>query len=336
MKFLPDQVIARLQTAMQTPDLSSTRYSALKQLGRGGMGTVWLAEDSTLHRTVALKVLSAESSSHDLAARLMQEAVVLARLEHPGIVPVHDAGALPDGRTFYCMKYVEGMTLDQHIYKLSLRQRLQLLQRIAEPLAFAHSRGIIHRDLKPGNIMVGAFGEVLIMDWGLAKLMELAPADKPITQTADQPATQSSNPQATSVSASTAHGTILGTPGFMAPEQESGEIHLIGQQTDVFGLGAILQFMLRDKVAAPGESVPRPLQAICNKAMAREISARYASVQDLSADVGKYLDDMPVSAYPENIFERTARLVNRNRVAVALVLVYLLMRILFILFSRIG
>src|SRR4029077_14948229 len=136
MKFLPDQVVTRLQTEMQTPDLSGTRYRALKFLGRGGMGAVWLAEHAILHRNVALKVLAAESSSANLAARLMREAVVLARLEHPGIVPVHDAGALPDGRTFYCMKHVQGQTLDQHIAGMSLRQRVQLLQRIADPLAF--------------------------------------------------------------------------------------------------------------------------------------------------------------------------------------------------------
>src|SRR6476661_7950969 len=171
MKFLPDQVVARLQTEMQTPNLSGTRYRAIRFLGQGGMGTVWLAEDSILHPAIALKVLTAENSSADLAARLMQEAVVLARLEHPGIVPVHDAGTLPDGRTFYCMKHVEGQTLDRFVARLPLRQRVQLFQRIAEPVAFAHSRGVIHRDLKPGNIMVGAFGEVLIMDWGLAKVM---------------------------------------------------------------------------------------------------------------------------------------------------------------------
>jgi eukaryotic-like serine/threonine-protein kinase len=176
MKFLPDQVVARLRTEMHTPDLSGTRYRALELLGHGGMGTVWLAQDSILQRPVALKVLAAESSSSDLAARLMQEAVVLARLEHPGIVPVHDAGMMADGRTFYCMKLVEGQTLDRYTSNLPLRERLRLFQRIAEPLAFAHSRGIIHRDLKPANVMVGPFGEVLIMDWGLAKVMKASGA----------------------------------------------------------------------------------------------------------------------------------------------------------------
>jgi serine/threonine protein kinase len=290
--------------------------------------------------------LSAETSSADLAARLIQEAVILARLEHPGIVPVHDAGTLPDGRTFYCMKYVEGQTLDQHIARLDVRQRLQLLQRIAEPLAFAHSRGIIHRDLKPGNVMVGAFGEVLIMDWGLAKVMSAAEksliADTDATSTEAAPTRHSSSTVASAPqfsSATTAHGTVLGTPGYMAPEQERGEIHLIDQRTDVFGLGALLQYMLRDRSRnqpkdGTTESVPRPLRAICQRAMANEMSARYVSVQEMAADIGKYLDGMPITAYQENIFERTVRLLSRNRVAVALILAYLFMRMLFILFSR--
>jgi serine/threonine protein kinase len=336
MKFLPDQVIARLQTEMQTPDLSGTRYRPLKFLGQGGMGTIWLVQDSILSRPVALKIIAAEKSSADLAARLMQEAVVLARLEHPGIVPVHDAGTLPDGRTFYCMKHVEGKTLDQHVDQLPLRQRLLLFQRIAEPLAFAHSRGIIHRDLKPANIMVGAFGEVLIMDWGLAKLMGNAGTATPKESSlpSGRISTDDQGQARTSGSTTTAHGTVLGTPGYMAPEQERGEVNRIDRRTDIFALGSILHYLSREKSGAPNQLASRPLRAICDKTMAPEMSARYASVQDLAADVAKYLDDMPVSAYRENIFERTARLVSRNRVAVVLVLAYLFMRLIFILFSR--
>jgi eukaryotic-like serine/threonine-protein kinase len=336
MKFLPDPVVARLQAEMRTPDLSGTRYRAVKFLGQGGMGAVWLVEDRVLERSVALKVLSAESSPADLAARLMQEAVVLARLEHPGIVPVHDAGTLPDGRTFYCMKHVEGQTLDRRIDRLPLRQRLQLFQRVAEPLAFAHSRGIIHRDLKPRNIMVGPFGEVLIMDWGLAKVMNgsaAPPLAKPASEhelTRPVPATPDSGALATEKNA-TAHGSVLGTPGFMAPEQERGEVNLIDQRTDVFALGAILQSMLEEQ---PGHRPSRALRAICSKAMSAEISSRYSSVEEMSADVGRYLDGMPVSAYRENLVERTVRLVSRNRVAVVLLLAYLFMRLLFVLFSR--
>ena len=359
MKFLPDQVIARLQTEMQTPDLSGTRYRALELLGHGGMGAVWLAQDSILQRGVALKILTAENSSADLAARLMQEAVVLARLEHPGIVPVHDAGTLPDGRTFYCMKLVAGKTLDRYAGNLSLRERLRLFQRITEPLAFAHFRGIIHRDLKPANVMVGPFGEVLIMDWGLAKVMAATGASSATGQVSghgigavglSSSAKQVSGGEFTragegslgsgalasdSALATTAHGTVLGTPGYMAPEQERGEVSLIDQRTDVFALGSILQHLLQEPPGSrESESYSRPLRAICAKAMAPEMSARYGSVQELAADVGKYLDGMPVSAYRENIFERTARLVSRNRVAVVLVLAYLFMRLLFILFSR--
>jgi serine/threonine protein kinase len=371
MKFLPDQVVARLQTEMQTPDLSDTRYRALELLGHGGMGTVWLAQDSILQRPVALKVLAAENSSADLAARLMQEAMVLARLEHPGIVPVHDAGTLPDGRTFYCMKLVEGQTLDRYALKLPLRERLRLVQRIAEPLAFAHSRGIIHRDLKPANVMVGSFGEVLIMDWGLAKVMaatgvssatkqapthDMGTAEPSLQQVSgqDMDANELSSPSkqvsgheftravqdplasgALAPANATAHGSVLGTPGYMAPEQERGEVNLIDQRTDIFAMGSILESLLQEPPGSPeGESYSRPLRAICAKAKCPEMSGRYSSVQELAADVGRYLDGLPVTAYRENIFERTARLVSRNRVAVVLVVAYLFMRLLFILFSR--
>jgi serine/threonine protein kinase len=391
MKFLPDQVVARLQTQMQTPDLSGTRYRALRFLGHGGMGSVWLAEDSVLQRPVALKILATENSPADLAARLMQEAIVLARLEHPGIVPVHDAGTLPDGRTFYCMKHVEGQTLDRYAGPLPLRERLRLFQRIAEPLAFAHSRGVIHRDLKPANIMIGPFGEVLIMDWGLARVMASVSNEASATghvpahvmsaigvsseakqvsrdvmdaTVASTTASQASGtvmdaiaapsatkqvsgheftravqgslkPGALAPEDATAHGTVLGTPGYMAPEQERGEINLIDQRTDVFALGSILNDLLRERPGATNkERASRPLRAICSKAMAQKMSTRYGSVQELAADVGKYLDGMPVSAYRENILERATRLVDRNRVAVVLVLAYLLMRLLFILFSR--
>ncbi len=330
MKFLPDQVVARLQTEMQMPDLSGTRYRATQFLGRGGMGMVWLAEDTILHRNVALKVLAAESSSADLAARLMREAEVLARLEHPGIVPVHDAGTLSDGRTFYCMKHVQGQTLDRHIARMDLRRRMQLLQRIAEPLAFAHSRGIIHRDLKPANIMVGAFGEVLVLDWGLAKVTASSTNSG---QSTTVPIASAARPSL--AGQTTAHGSVLGTAGYMAPEQSCGEVELIDQRTDVFGLGAIMGFMLREQPDAPADEQPsRPLRAIFNKATAVEMSARYSSVQEMAADIGRYLEGQPIAAYRENLLERAARLIRKNQVAVVLVLAYLLMRMLFILFSR--
>jgi serine/threonine protein kinase len=252
---------------------------------------------------------------------------VLARLEHPGIVPVHDAGLLADGRTFYCMKHVEGKTLDKHVTGRSLRECLQLLQRIAEPLAFAHARGIVHRDLKPANIMIGAFGEVLIMDWGLARIT--GDSHDPDMPGAAGAGTLLSSPEPTG------HGTVLGTPGYMAPEQERGEVALIDARADVFALGAILDFMLRETAGTGHERRSRkPLVAIRDKAMAPEISARYASVPELASDIGHYLEDTPVSVYRETLVERTARLLSRHQTAVVLIAAYLLMRLLFILFSR--
>jgi serine/threonine protein kinase len=293
------------------------------------MGVVWLAEDTVLQRRVALKILAPENSSPGLAPRLLREAVVLARLEHPGIVPVHAAGLLADGRTFYCMKYVEGKTLDKHVAGLSLRERLQLLERIAEPLAFAHAQGIVHRDLKPNNIMVGAFGEVLIMDWGLAR----------VTDRSHDPGMPAAAAAGTGMPLSgpepTGHGTVLGTPGYMAPEQARGEVALIDARADVFALGAILNFMLGETADAGQEPRSRkPLFAIRDKAMAPEISARYASVPELASEVGHYLEGTSVSVYRESLVERTARLLSRHQVAVVLIAAYLLMRLLFILFAR--
>ena len=314
MKQLSDSVVARLRADMQVPDLTGTRYAVVRHLARGGMGSVWLVEDTVLKRQVALKVLDLVAPAADLPERLLQEARILASLEHPGIVPVHDSGILSDGRAFYCMKFVEGETLTQHIAGRSLHERLRLMERIAEPLDFAHARGLIHRDLKPENIMIGAFGEVLVMDWGLAKV---------------------------GASAGSVQGgalrAVLGTPGYMSPEQARGETD-INRRTDIFSLGAILWFLLNGE--APGDSraatatVPRRLRAICVKAMADDPTTRYESAGALAADVNRYLNGAPVTAYPESLLERMARLYARHRTAVVLVAVYLLMRVLFILLAH--
>jgi serine/threonine protein kinase len=330
MKSLSDRVVARLRADMQLPDLSGTRYNLLRYVACGGMGSVWLAEDTVLKRRVALKVLHLATAADDLDVRLFREARILAGLEHPGMVPVHDAGTLADGRAFCCMKYVEGQTLAQHIATLNLPDRLRLLERIAEPLDFAHARGFIHRDLKPDNVMIGAFGEVLVMDWGLAKVgvTSLEAGETEIT-TAVQPAQNSLRV--------TGQGSVLGTRGYMSPEQARGDIE-VDHRTDIFSLGAILTFMLTG--SAPGElpaasgSVPRPLRAICEKAMAADPNARYQSAREMTADITHYLNGEPVSAYPEGLLERSGRVFARHRTAVVLVAVYLIMRVLFILFAR--
>src|SRR5436305_5253353 len=172
MKFLSDNALDRLRQTADAPDLSGTRYQLLQRVARGGMGTVYAALDQTLRRRVALKVLDVPLAQADFARRLNREARVLAHLEHPGIVPVHDVGTLSDGRVCYTMKFVEGQRLDKHIQGVpALPDRLRLFLRVCDAVAFAHARGVLHRDLKPANVMVGAFGEVLVMDWGLAKIL---------------------------------------------------------------------------------------------------------------------------------------------------------------------
>jgi eukaryotic-like serine/threonine-protein kinase len=197
---LSDAAIARLRGLDDRPDFGGTRYDLLDEIGRGGMGIVFRARDRELDRDVAVKVTAWHTDSD--AARLRREARTLASLEHAGIVPVHDVGRLPDGRVFLVMGLARGERLDAHAAGMPLADRLRLFDRICDTVAFAHARGVIHRDLKPANIMVGAFGQVLIVDWGLA--------DGP------EPG---------------------GTPGYMAPEQSTQKGDT---RADVYALGAIL------------------------------------------------------------------------------------------------
>jgi serine/threonine protein kinase len=156
---LSDSVLDHLRSVAALPDFTGTRYEIESEIGRGGLGVVYAARDRELHRRVALKVLE---------SALAGEAKLIAGLEHPAIVPIYDAGTLPDGRAFYAMKLVTGARLDHYLAKApSLAERLRILRRVGEALGFAHSRGVIHRDLKPQNIMVGEFGEVYLMDWGV-------------------------------------------------------------------------------------------------------------------------------------------------------------------------
>lgn len=312
MSGIPDPTVTRLRRVLDEPDLSGTRYVLLEELGRGGMGTVYAAEDRELGRRVALKVLPPwdAGTASDAAARLLQEARILAQLEHPGIVPIHDAGELPDGRMFYAMKRVEGRRLDQVRQGASRFDLLRLFLKVCDPVAFAHSRQIIHRDLKPENVMVGEFGEVLVLDWGIAQIQN------------DQ------NP----------NGTVAGTPGYMAPEQTAGKD--VDERADVYGLGGILYHLLVGR--APGtepapprrldRTVAKPLDAICMKALAGDPAGRYSNVAELQADVARHLDGAAVTAYRENLFEVAARWVTRNRTLVLLVVAYLIMRAILLFF----
>ena len=281
MKPLSDKAIERLRAGAEEPDLAGTRYRLLERVARGGMGVVYAAEDEKLERRVALKVLDVPGTDGDLATRLMREARVLARLEHPGIVPVHDVGTLADGRVFYTMKFVEGQRLDKFIEGVaSVQDRLRLFLRICEAVAFAHARSVLHRDLKPANIMVGPFGEVLVMDWGLAKILH---AEKQIAEGhVDPEATIFEKPklsgdanESTKSSAITGHGTVMGTPGYMSPEQARGEVEVLDARSDIFSLGALLRFLLTQKTPAGiAPRSDRSLEAICAKACAERRDSR--------------------------------------------------------------
>ena len=337
MKFLSDKAVDRLRQSANLPDLSGTRYRLLERVARGGMGVVYAALDAMLDRRVALKVLDAPVADADLARRLNREARVLARLEHPGIVPVHDVGTLGDGRVFYTMKFVEGQRLDKHIETVtSLPERLRLFSRICDAVAFAHARGVLHRDLKPANVMVGAFGEVLVMDWGLAKILRQQ-SDEVAEDDPDATIVQS--PKATGLPADatqiTGQGTVLGTPGYMSPEQAAGDIARVSERSDVFSLGALLRFLCAPVALANANSPWRrekALQAICAKATENDPTKRYASVSELAADVSRYLDGLPVSAQKESLTDKTARFYRRHTVPILLIAAYLIARTLILLF----
>ena len=310
MKPLSDAAVERLRDAVDRPD-AGDRYEIHEVLGRGGMGAVYRATDRVLQRDVALKVLTIELEAGDVARKLEQEARVLAALEHQGIVAVHDAGTLLDGRPFYVMRLVRGRRLDEQALRESRGERLRRFLAVCDAVSFAHSRGVIHRDLKPANVMVGEFGEVLVLDWGVAKVAALGD-------------TRSSGRQVTKDD--TGDGVAVGTPGFMAPEQSTGAAQVDGR-ADVFALGVIL----RD-LAGTGK-VPSPLRAIIARATASDAEKRYVSVDALADDVRAWLDGSAVSAYREPPWERIARLYRRNSALVLLLLAYLVVR-LFILWWR--
>jgi predicted Ser/Thr protein kinase len=331
--WLSDATLERLREASDWPDLSRTRYEAVGVLGRGGMSTVYRAHDRELDREVALKVMGAGSTGDGTVARLRNEARVLARLEHPGLVPVHDMGTLPDGRLFYVMRLVRGQRLDEHArQERSLPALLRLFERVCEAVAFAHAQGVLHRDLKPANVMVGPFGEVLVLDWGLAKQVgEPLEEPAPIPPRPAAGAAAPLPPALADAPTRTQRGTVLGTPGYMAPEQARGEVDRLDQRADVFALGALLRFLLQ----ARDEPAPRAVEAIAGKAAAGDPAARYPTVAALAADVSRFLSAEPVEAHREGPVERLARLVSKHRVPVAVVTAYLIMRVLLAVFARV-
>jgi serine/threonine protein kinase len=287
--FLSDATLAHLRDVAAWPEFTTDRYVVREMIGRGGMAAVYAAHDTALGRDVAIKV----------GARLAGEARMTARLEHPGIVPVHDFGALADGRPFYVMTRVEGQALAALLETSPpLAERLRIYERVCEAVSFAHSRGVIHRDLTPGNIMIGSFGEVVVTDFGVASL--LAAGGEP--------------------------GVVLGTRGFMPPEQAAGAADTLDERADVYALGAVLAAML-------DAASPAPLRSIARRAMAHAREARYPTVAALADDVRRFRDGDAVHAHRESALERAARFGRNYRVPIVLVLAYIVMRALIAVFS---
>jgi serine/threonine protein kinase len=304
MTWLPDATVDHLRDVADWPLVSGDRYEVVEPLGRGGMGTVYRGRDRELDRAVAIKVLGATKVGESDVARLRQEARILARLEHPGIVPVYDLGQLDDGRVFYVMKLVQGARLDQHVAARPLADRLRLFARICEPVAFAHAHGVVHRDLKPENVMVGPFGEVLVMDWGVA---QIADCGLRIADSAE------------------GNAAVVGTAGYMPPEQARGET--VDARADIYALGGLLHFLLAGAPPDAGApSGPRALRAIVAKARAIDPRDRYADALALAADVDRFLAGDPVTASRESPVERLVRFSRKHRVAIVLVVAYLVLR----------
>ena len=289
--WVSDAAVDRLRGLDDRPDFGATRYELFEELGRGGMGIVFRGRDRELDRDVAIKVTSWSTPGD--ADRLRREARTLAALEHPGIVPVHDVGQLPDGRVFTVMMLVRGERLDACAVRLPLYDRLRLFDRVCDTVSFAHARGVIHRDLKPANIMIGPFGQVLLLDWGLARPES---DSDPLQRTVDG-----------------------GTDGYMAPEQVRGNVDA---RSDVYALGAILAGLAGDS----GARLLRPLKSVIDQARESDPGSRYQDVAALAADVRRFVDGAAVTAHRETVLERTRRVARTYRTPIALVLAYLVMR----------
>jgi WD40 repeat protein/serine/threonine protein kinase len=313
---------------------------------KGGLGQVFLAQDEDFGREVALKEIRPDRAhDQDVRERFALEAEINGNLEHPGIVPVYCKGTDADGRLFYVMRFIRGVTLRDEIgafhrdaetmspkqRNLGLRSLLGRFVDICQAIAYAHSRGVLHRDLKPANIMLGQYGETLIVDWGLAKIIGRGEIESSNAErTLFAPSGESHEPTVT--------GSALGTPEYMSPEQASGLFDQIGPATDIYGLGAILYVILTGSPpieAGPpvdvlararlGEipppstlrtMVPRSLEAICMKALAQQPADRYRSARELAEDVEHWLADEPVLARRESWSERITRWERRNRVVI--------------------
>ena len=326
-----------------------SRYTLKRLHSEGGLGKIWVVHDDQINREVVLKELQ-QNQAHveESRTRFLKEAQITGQLEHPNIVPVYELGRRSDGgRPYYTMRYVHGQTLGEciaqyHIKKkrgeagpLDLSRLLNAFVSVCNAIAYAHARGVIHRDLKPENVVLGKFGEVIVLDWGLAKVVN---EEEVVTQTPVD-LTDSVDLKLTGA------GTVLGTPAYMAPEQAQGLNHAIDTCTDVYGLGAILFEILTGRAPHSGKNVqnvitqvvqgptpktrsvdpnvPTALDAVCARAMAKPLGERYDTVSDLVDEVQRWLADEPVSVYRPPLSRRLLRWVRHHRTTTAVGLVVL-------------
>ncbi len=311
------------------------RYVPRRFHAKGGIGEVWLAEDTDIGREVALKRL--RQGREGAQDRFLAEAQITGQLEHPGIVPVHDLGLDSQGRPFYVMTFIRGRTLkdaiadyhagsDREPAEVQLGRLLEIFVKVCQATAYAHSRGVIHRDLKPDNVMLGEYGEALVVDWGMAKVQNLPDRPGGPSSVHLSPSGGSSETQA---------GAVLGTPAYMSPELAEGRAAEADERTDVYLLGGTLYHILTGQLPRRGSShsevaelarnvaptlphkikadIPRALEAICLKAMAHRPKDRYANALNLADDVQRYLAGAPVSAYREPLPARAWRWCKRHR-----------------------
>ena len=307
---------------------AETRFRIVREVAQGGLGQVFVAYDRQLRREVAVKELRDDRADDtELRRRFVRECQVTGRLEHPGIVPIYDFGVRPDGRPFYAMRFVRGQNL-QTAYEtahrgggLTAKARRRLVRKlidVARAVEYAHRHGVLHRDLKPRNVMLGPHDEALLVDWGLAKIID------------EEEDASARPPSPAEPVVHTAAGVVMGTPGFMSPEQATGNIEQVDVRSDIYGLGATLYAVLNGRSPPNSASttedatseassgkvvarVPRPLEAVCRKAMASEPADRYESAEAFADDLQRWLDDEPVSIYRDPLSVRVARWARRHR-----------------------